>query len=441
MNRTQPYLHPRLFLLTYTAVILLAAGLLGHFSPRAGAADPTVIAVVLICMLVAEASPVQVPSGGYVTAGAALDFASIIILGPIYTAWMDLLSTLVTQGVVLRKPLVRTLYNAAQYCITTFAAGFAYLAAGGRVGRLSFPADVPALLVCAVTFFAVNSALVSAVIGVTTGPGPWTVWKRNYLAGLLHHLSFIALGALLVVVYFAAGPWGVLLLCIPLLVARHSFKLYVEIKEDLKDFVRALSEVLEEIDPYTRQHSRRVAEYAVRIAREMKRPEREIEEIEYAALVHDLGKIGPQHQHIIRKSGRLSHEEQRTMRAHPAAGAAIVSKVRALRRAAEIVRSHHERPDGLGYPYGLRADDVPYGARVLNVVDAFDAMTSDRPYRRALSVAAALDELERGAGTQFDAEVVGCLVRLVRAGAMPLIASPSSEELLLLGRRPRQAHG
>src|SRR5262249_7943538 len=195
--------------------------------------------------------PVQVPSGGYVTAGAALDFASIIILGPVYTAWLDLLSTLVTQGLALRKPLVRTLYNAAQYCITTFAAGFAYIAVGGTVGRLQFPQQVPALLTCAAVFFVVNSSLVSTVISVTTGPDAWSVWKRNYLGGLLHHVSFIALGALLAVVYFGAGPWGVLLLCIPLLVARHSFKLYVEIREDLKDFVRALSEVLEEIDPYT----------------------------------------------------------------------------------------------------------------------------------------------------------------------------------------------
>jgi HD-GYP domain-containing protein (c-di-GMP phosphodiesterase class II) len=129
------------------------------------------------------------------------------------------------------------------------------------------------------------------------------------------------------------------------------------------------------------------------------------------------------------------------MRAHPAAGAEIVKKVRALRRAAEIVRSHHERPDGLGYPFGLQSDDVPFGARVLNVADAFDAMTSDRPYRRALSVEAALEELQVGAGTQFDRQVVDCLVRLVRSGAMPVLASPSSEDLQLLQLHSRRAQG
>jgi putative nucleotidyltransferase with HDIG domain len=220
-------------------------------------------------------------------------------------------------------------------------------------------------------------------------------------------------------------------------VSRHAFQLSVELKSDLKDFVRTLTEVLEEVDPYTRHHSVRVATYSVRLARGLRRPEREVEEIEYAALVHDLGKIGPQHQYILQKPGSLSHEEQRTLRAHPAAGAEIVAKVRTLARVAEIVRSHHERPDGQGYPFGLRSDDVPIGARILNVADAFDAMTSDRPYRRALPVEAALRELERGAATQFDDGVVQCLLRLHGANAFPLVPSPSSEDLQLLRLRTR----
>jgi HD-GYP domain-containing protein (c-di-GMP phosphodiesterase class II) len=161
-----------------------------------------------------------------------------------------------------------------------------------------------------------------------------------------------------------------------------------------------------------------------------------VEEIEYAALVHDLGKIGPQHQRIVQTAGGLSQEDQRVLRLHPASGAAIVSKVRALARAAEYVRSHHEQPDGRGYPYGLLGEDVPLGARILKVSDAFDAMTSDRPYRRGLSQSDALSEIQRGAGTQFDARVVECLVDLQRHGRFPLIPSPSREDLELLKIRP-----
>jgi putative nucleotidyltransferase with HDIG domain len=246
----------------------------------------------------------------------------------------------------------------------------------------------------------------------------------------------VALGALVALVYLRAGAWALVLCGIPFLVARNAFRLYVGIRADLKDFVRALSEVLDEVDPYTRQHSVRVAGYAARLARALDRPESEVDDIEYAALVHDLGKIGPQNQRILQKVGALSEEEHRTLRSHPATGAGIIGRVRALRRAAEIVRLHHERPDGTGYPFGLRAGQIPIGARILNVADAFDAMTSDRPYRRALEVDAAVRELERGACLQFDRTVVECLMTLHARGRFPLIASPSSEELLRLRVRP-----
>ena len=431
--------HPLTFRLYYGAVLLAAAAGFAFFTPHAGSVDLTTAIVVLLLMGFSEATAVPLPGGGYVSVGAVLDLACLLILGPVYTAWFNLISTFVAQALVLRKPLVKVIHNMAIFSITAFAAGSAFIAAGGRVGHLEVRRDILALLACGGVYFLCNSTFVSTVIGLTTGLGIWRQWQRIFLHGMLHHLSFIALGTLAAVVYLNAGPAGLVLFGIPFLVARHSFQLYVEIKTDLKDFVRALSEVLEEVDPYTRQHSVRVSQYATRLARGLGLGERDVDEIEYAALVHDLGKIGPHHQHILQKPGSLSHEEQRTLRGHPAAGAAIVKKVRALRRAAEIVRSHHERPDGHGYPFGLLSDDVPIGARILNVADAFDAMTSDRPYRRALSVDSALRELRQGAGTQFDAEVVGCLLRLSAEGAFPLVPSPSSEELRKLRVRPRQA--
>ncbi len=433
--------YPRLFRVYYAAVVAGAVALLVTGMPRAAAPSPILMLVALAFMVFSEATPVALPGGGYATASAVLDLPFLVLMGPYYTALLDVVSTLAVQGLWLRKPPVRVIFNAAIFTLTYFAAGNAFYATGGRPGQLSFPGDILPLLVCGSVLFGSNSVLVSTVLGLTDGPSPWRVWQRNFQHGILHHLSFVALGALITVTYLSVGAWAVLLCGIPFLVARHSFRLYLEIRSDLKDFVRALSEVLEEVDPYTRHHSVRVSQYAVRLARGLRVPEREIDEIEYAALVHDLGKIGPQHQHILQKPGTLSHEEQRTLRSHPAAGAEIVARVRALRRAAEIVRSHHERPDGQGYPFGLRTSDVPLGARILNVSDAFDAMTSDRPYRRALSLEEALQELSRGAGTQFDSAVVDCLVRLHRAGQFPVLPSPSSEDLLLLRLRPREAQG
>lgn len=431
--------HPQWFKLYYAAVVTAAAAAFVALTPHAGRVDLATAVVVLVLMVLSEATAVPLPGGGYVSVGAVLDLACLLILGPVYTAWFNVLATLITQGLILRKPLVRVVHNMAIFGLTAFAAGYAFTFAGGRVGQLDVARDILPLLACGIVYFLCNSTFVSTVIGLTTGPGIWRQWQRIFLHGMLHHLSFIALGTLIAVVYLGVGPAGLVLFGIPFLVARHSFQLYVEIRNDLKDFVRALSEVLEEVDPYTRQHSVRVSQYAIRLARGLKLSEREVDEIEYAALVHDLGKIGPHHQHILQKPGSLSHEEQRTLRGHPAAGAEIIKKVRALRRPAEIVRSHHERPDGRGYPFGLMSHDVPIGARILNVSDAFDAMTSDRPYRRALSVDSALRELAQGAGTQFDRDVVDCLMRLNAQGQFALIPSPSSEELLRLRVRPRRA--
>src|SRR5205823_5821669 len=174
----------------------------------------------------------------------------------------------------------------------------------------------------------------------------------NYLVSSLNHLSYLALGAVGAYAYFHLGPWALAVFMLPVLLASLSFRRFFEMKRDLLEFVRALTEVLEGVDPYTRRHSVRVAEYAKILARELGVSELRIQDIEYGALLHDLGKVGRQYQYILQKPGRLSPEEQATMRAHPGEGAAIVAKVRALARAAEYVRAHHERLDGLGYPFG-----------------------------------------------------------------------------------------
>jgi putative nucleotidyltransferase with HDIG domain len=430
---------PLEFRLYYVSVLLAAAALLAGSTHVATMPSPWMMVAVLALMVLIDLKPTALPSGGTATASGVLDLPALVILGPAWTSWIVIGSTLVSEGAIQRRGTLRVVHNLALYTLTYFAGGLAFALAGGRFGHFSPPGDFLPLAACAAAYFLVNSALVSLVIGLTQGPSPWRVWQSNFMRGLLHHISFLALGALVVVVYTRVGPVGLALFAIPYLVSRHSFALYVEIRSDLKEFVRALTEVLEEVDPYTRHHSVRVSQYSVRLARGLKLSESQVEEVEYAALVHDLGKIGPQHQHILQKPGSLSQEEQRTLRAHPAAGAEIVAKVRALRRSAEIVRSHHERPDGLGYPFGLQSDDVPFGARVLNVADAFDAMTSDRPYRRALSVEAALEELQVGAGTQFDRSVVECLLRLHLSGEFPLIPSPSSEDLLMLRLKPVRA--
>jgi putative nucleotidyltransferase with HDIG domain len=180
--------------------------------------------------------------------------------------------------------------------------------------------------------------------------------------------------------------------------------------------VYALAAVLDDVDPYTRRHSLRVAGYARSVARALRLPESEVEEIEYGALLHDLGKLHREHHEVLVKRAPLSTEEARRIRRHPDQGADLVARFPGLERVAEYVRTHHERLDGAGYPRGLGAGALPIGARVIVVCDAFDAMTSDRPYRAAVAAADAFDELWRCAGTQFDARVVDALALCVERG-------------------------
>jgi putative nucleotidyltransferase with HDIG domain len=235
-----------------------------------------------------------------------------------------------------------------------------------------------------------------------------------------HILAFIPVGAIIALLYQNSGVWTIALLIIPLFLARYSFQLYLDMREAHINTVAALTSAIDASDPFTHGHSFRVSRYALRVGREMGLSSRDLEMLEYAGLLHDIGKIAIQND-ILLKVGPLTEEEWRSLKAHPNIGADIVEQLKFLREAAEVIRSHHERPDGTGYPRGMRGEEVPLAARILNVVDAFDAMTSDRPYRKALPVERVIEELETYRGMQFDAEVTDIILDLHGKGEFRII--------------------
>jgi len=172
--------------------------------------------------------------------------------------------------------------------------------------------------------------------------------------------------------------------------------------------IRALAAALDARDPYTAGHSERVSQTSVVIARQLQLPEAEVAIIRLGALLHDIGKIGLADD-ILQKADPLSADEYEQIKRHPALGARILRQVSFLEPHLPIVELHHERPDGHGYPFGLRGDDVPLAARIVHVADAYDAMTSARAYRPARPPAAAMAELHLYAGTQFDDDCVRAL--------------------------------
>lgn len=189
-------------------------------------------------------------------------------------------------------------------------------------------------------------------------------------------------------------------------------QLMEELNETYLSTVQTLAFVVEAKDEYTAYHLERCKEYATALAEKID-PSLATPEVQYGYLLHDVGKIGVP-EAILSKPGPLTAEEMRVMQTHPLIGVQIVSHMRSLdERALQVIRNHHERFDGKGYPDALEAEDIPLAARVFTVVDSFDAMTTDRPYRRALSFDQALERLRSGAGSQFDPMVVDAFIALM----------------------------
>ena len=191
-------------------------------------------------------------------------------------------------------------------------------------------------------------------------------------------------------------------------------RLYSELQATYLSTVKVLVSTIEAKDAYTKGHTERVAEYARMIAEEMKLSKREIEIVSFGAVLHDIGKLGV-YENILNKPGELTEQEWEIVRSHPEVGANIIRNMKFLESACDLVRHHHERLDGKGYPDGLSGSEISVGARIVAVADSFDAMTSDRPYRRAYSIDESLDQLKKQ-GEKFDQDVVGFIDKLVSIG-------------------------
>lgn len=177
------------------------------------------------------------------------------------------------------------------------------------------------------------------------------------------------------------------------------------VDQNVLQTIESLVHALEARDSYTRGHSERVNRYAMAIGRNLGLSDRDLQVLHDASLLHDIGKIGV-YDKILLKPAHLNEEEFKRMQSHPTLAAEILGSLSALKDHIPLIAHHHERQDGSGYPLGLKGDEIPLGARIIQVADTWDAMTSDRPYRRRMSMAAAFKELMNSAGTQLDEQCV-----------------------------------
>jgi len=200
-------------------------------------------------------------------------------------------------------------------------------------------------------------------------------------------------------------------------IAIENANLYKELMETFYTTTEALAETIEKRDPYTGGHTKRVLKYSYAIGETLRLSKKELEDLKLAAILHDVGKIGVSDK-VLLKEGKLDPEEFESMQLHPKYGAEILSHIKQLKDVIPSVRSHHEKIDGSGYPDKLKGEDIPVLAKIIAVADAFDAMTTDRPYRKALSTGEAFEELNKFSGIQFDRDVVHAFMNAIseRAG-------------------------
>ncbi|GAA2456496.1 HD-GYP domain-containing protein [Streptomyces mauvecolor] len=314
---------------------------------------------------------------------------------------------------------VRRVWRAAQLAIAASAAAGAHVLLGGREtlggrGAAAAP-DFPYALLpagaAALVFCLALTALDGLILATAERRPPRTAWRGLLLRSLAPHCVHGLAGLMMAVLWRSRfGPPAALFVLLPMYISCWVFAQYHRERAAHRATIRALVQAVDIKDRYTRGHSERVGRASEMIARELGMEEGRLEVIRFAGILHDVGKLGVPTR-VLRKDGPLTPEERAVIELHPEYGHEMVRGIGFLGEARAAILHHHERLDGSGYPYGLAGGQIPEAARVVAVADAFDAMTSTRSYRQARPVAAAVTELERCAGAQFDPRMVGGLVR------------------------------
>jgi HD-GYP domain-containing protein (c-di-GMP phosphodiesterase class II) len=335
---------------------------------------------------------------------SAVQIAAVIFLGP----WAGALVAAagVTAGALFRgTALSALLFDASAYAIATLAGGIAFEIAGGDVGSLRLLDDLIALVALTLAYLTARAVLVDVVRA-----------RETFDPRLVASAGEAGLGAVLALVAIA-HPWNVVLL-VPVVLAVQ--QTHLRLRALQRETLRALetfANIVDERDPTTYRHSLRVAGYVDQLARALRLPFSEIDRLRWAGRLHDLGKIAVD-AIVLRKPGRPDSAEWTSIRRAPRLSARLLQRFDFVAAQARAVELHRERMDGRGY-YGVGGEDLPLASHFLIVADSFDAMTSDRPYRRGLTREAALAEIERNAGTQFHPAVAKAFVAVQR-GIDPL---------------------
>lgn len=403
-----------------TVLLTVGLGIYALYSTSRIIPDIDLLGILLFFSLhiASELLMVKLPKGGSVSFGIAVDVAALISFGP-FVAGMIGIGGVIGQSISNGFSLIKSLFNLSLTWLELAVAGFIYQSFGGVYGVFELTTDLLPLFLAAISYLLINVTFSTLIISFANNLQLRSTWESNMKWAVPSLVALVPQGYLLAVIYANLGVIGAFFYFVPLLLARYSFNQYLETRAAHVSVVQALATALEAKDPYTKGHSDRVAKYVEMICRQLKLPEKSIEELVQAAAMHDIGKIGIPEE-ILNKPNKLSSQEHELITAHPTIGYRILTEVDFLASIADVIKYHHEWFDGSqGYPKELTGDAIPLGARILMVADCFDAMTTDRPYRKALSKEQAIAELVKGSGVQFDPRVVGAFIECITQGDNP----------------------
>jgi diguanylate cyclase (GGDEF)-like protein/putative nucleotidyltransferase with HDIG domain len=414
-----------------------------------------VVGLVSIVLLVGagQALSLEVEQTGSISVGAVGALVAAAAIGP--RAALILAVTMTTiEWSLHRSRLRHTLFNAGTLTLASLAAA--------GVFQL-FPEDgwgtgflLIAGLAAGAAYFLVNTGLLAVAIGFEGAENPATVWRERFAWLGPHYAVYGVVAAVIELAYRPIGPAALLVFALPLVLMRKTQETYLQhtqrsahklrnaaetiqsqnlsleeanrlLKERSTAAMESLSAIVDARDSYTAGHSRRVQALSLTIGRRLGLSDAELEVLGHAGLFHDLGKVAIPDAILLKPAG-LTDEQWAVMTNHAVEGASIIGRLGFLTDAVPAIRHHHERYDGSGYPDGLVGEEIPLGARIILVADAFDSMLTPRVYRPARPVEEALDELRRNAGTQFCPRCVAALESAVAAGeasAPVLVPSPS----------------
>ncbi len=419
----------------------LALGVLSciHYFPTLTAGDGIMTFVVLSAIYVlCRCLPLSVSESSNIDMSFIALLLIILVKGPVAATCISFITTpfVITarddgQGYrhIFNTDPIKSLFNMANLVITASLGGLMYHITGGMPGDITVP-DILLPMISCITLAIISNSVIIMILFKLEQQVKFYPAIFQMFAQLLPSMACAA-----PVGYFLAflmtqqsGAYLTLLFMLPLLLARYAFKLFLDGKQQQVSMISTLSAVIEAKDPYTQGHSQRVSEYSVQIAEHMGLPAQRIETLRRAALFHDIGKVGVGDS-ILTKRSQLTDEEWLSMRKHPQIAINILKHAPNTATLHELVLHHHEFYNGKGYPDGTQGDEMPLDVYILGISDAWDAMTSNRPYRNSMPVSKARDIIATCAGTQFHPQVAQVTVQMIDSGELlPAAASQPTPE-------------